>query len=368
MKINTNQIITGIFVYDSSCAYTVNDFVIKDGVIYICNKDSQGKDPETSDSFTIYLGDRCTDLQEYLDFLDTAEGDNKYVSVEMLQAILSAYLTGPTGKGIIGDYICYDNNNNLEVSLRVSDEGTFTNPETVITDIMFHPDINHALFRVSRLLPEIYGYVGNPGISDYSGEDEKSCILRQYTYIQEDTEEKIRLQELIDPVDGLIWYRSGNLEGDYNSSKGAWKCSIMNSKALKEKVENIINSYSSRISILKSLESHLKSNFRFRKIDVSDKSTSVYIDKNKNDVTNKELTIVLSTETSTGIVKNQETSINLADKLDDKIPKYQVGDNLLLSFETTFIGNRIDLTNTSGETPSNSWISEIYYKEYYGLS
>lgn len=369
MRINGSQVVTGMYVYNPDYEFTVNDFVISDGVIYTCTQDVKGEDPETSESFTVYLGDRgrAINLPEYLNFLETSEGENKYLSVGMLQAIMSYYLLGPTGKGIIGDYIYYDPEG-LRVSLRNQNEGVFTNPDTVISDIMFHPDINHALLRVSRFLPEINGFVGFSGISEFSGEDQRSVILRQYTYIQEETEDRIRLQELIDPVDGVIWYRSSNLDTKTGISSGSWKCSVVNSRSLKAKAEDIINLYTSRLKVLKSIETSLKSNFRYKKLGLIGKPTSLFFQPNSEDLT-QEITLTISKLSPEGFIKTYETTINMGDKIDDKIPSYLIGEEYKISSTLSGDGYNISLLDkVTGLVPERVWFSGAYYKEYYGLS
>lgn len=389
MKINGSQIITGMYIYNPSYEYTKDDFVISDGVIYICTKNVVGEDPKVSDSFTVYLGDkgraitfseykdfienlptpyiedRVTAFKEYLDFMENSEGSNKYITVGMLQAIMSYYLLGPTGKGIIGDYICYDQDG-MRVSLKTSTPGSFTNPETIISDILFHPDINNAILRVSRFLPEINGYVGSQEVSEYSGEDQKSVILRQYTYIKEgESGERIRLQELIDPVDGVIWYRTGNMDTKLLTSSGTWKCSIVNSRTLKTKVESIIGVYTSRLKVLSSLETHLKSNFRYRKLDISDyRPTFVNIEEEA------EITVTVSELTGEGLIRNYQTTINLEDKTETgSIPSYLIGDKYRIDIVSGDGGYSLRLLNkSSGLVPENAWFSDAFYKEYYGLS
>lgn len=370
MKIG-NQVITGMYVYNPDYEYTINDFVVYEGVIYTCVKDAIGEVPGESDSYVVYLGDRghSIDPQGYLNFLETSEGENKYISVGMLQAIMSYYMLGPTGKGIIGDYVCYDSEN-LMVSLKLGDKGDFTNPDTVISDIMYHPDINHALLRVSRLLPEICGYVGIKGISEYSGEDQKSVLLRQYTYLQEDTGEKIRLQELIDPVDGVIWYRSGNLDTALQSSSGSWKCSVVNSRALKSRVEDLIGLYTTRLKVIKSLETNIKSNFRYRKLDLpSSGVTRPTLFSFNTDLEAPEITLTVSEIDSSGFIKNYETTINLGDKINGDIPLYLVGTDYLVKSVQKEGGYQIELLKKDTKIyPENAWLSGAYYKEYYGLS
>lgn len=402
MKINNgSQVITGMYVYDPIREYTKDDFVVSDGVMYICTKDIPkdlnlgDRDPKNlPDYYTVYLGDkgRAITLSEYesfvesldkeehvylsdrkkafenhINFLEEQEGANKYITVGMLQSILSYYLLGPTGKGIIGDYIYYDQEE-MKTSLRESTGGFFTNPENIISDVLFHPDINNAILRVSRFLPEISGYVGSEGISEYSGEDQRSVILRQYTYLQEITEEKIRLQELIDPVDGVIWYRSGNLDTKSLTSSGNWKCSVVNSRILKSKVESLIGIYTSRLKVLKSLETNLKSNFRYKKLD----SIQNYYKTSFSIEGELEITITVSESGGKGLIRNYQTSINLGDKTKEgSIPSYLIGETYTIDITRSEDDDKYVITlreKTTKSSPENAWFSNVYYKEYYGLS
>lgn len=367
MKID-GKVITGMYVYSPEIEYTKNDFVIHSGIIYTCIKDVIGEDPGKSDCFKVYLGDKSIDSKEYLDFLEKGEGENKYISVEMLQTVMSYYLLGPTGKGIIGDYICYDPEN-FRISLRNSKVSSekFTDPWTVISDIMAHENINHAHFRVSRFLPEISGYVGGAlNISDETlEEDKKSVILRQYTYLGS-SKEKIRLQELIDPIDGVIWYRSGEFTDKGLSKVTSWVCSVINSRALKAKVEDLIKIYSARLKVLNSMETHLKSNFRYRKFSGINGQTKI-ISLGK-DLIEKEITVTVSERTPEGYIRNYETSVDLSNKSEEgKVPEYLIGGNYIMKTdEDRYL---ITLLNkTTGESPENAWFSGLYYKEYYGIS
>lgn len=373
MKIKGSKIVTGLYVYDDKREFTTDDFVISDGVIYVCTRDVVGEDPKLSDAYSVYLGDKTVDpsdyqkflenhspddedyLKEYKEFLENQEGINKYLSVRALQGVMSEYLMGPTGKGIIGDYVYYDSGN-YQVSLPVefSKDCTY---ENIISEIMFHPEINHAHFRVSRLLPEITGYVGSVSVSEFSGEDEKSVILRQYTYLQEGTDYKIRLQELIDPIDGVIWYRSGALRDD--KAAGNWRCSVVSQRVLKQKIENLIGVYNSRLKVIKSIEDHLKSNFRYRKMVIQGERPTTL---SPGEVS--EITLTISEEVGEGLVRNYETTINLNDRLEGgEMPSYLIGERYIIEFS---VDGMLELKPLNKTSEIQAWFSGAYYREYYG--
>ena len=225
MKINSTSV-TGVFMYTDDAKFEENDFVIYGTAIYVCKpKDGvsevSGEIPPSSENYIIYLGDQSTDISEYLEFLTTGEGENKYLSTLTLQQVLNSFILGPDGKGVIGDSIMYskdiDENTGKPIyECHLSNGSLFTDPESVLSDIMNDRNINHAIFRVSRLLPEIVVYVGKPINTENTTTDLLGCILRQYTYKSEDTGHTIRIQELIDQVDGLIYYRSADIDVETN--------------------------------------------------------------------------------------------------------------------------------------------------------
>lgn len=372
MKINDTSV-TGVFVYTDNARFEENDFVIFDGTIYICKpktgeKYVSGEKPKWSENYIVYLGDQSMNISEYLDFLETAEGENKYLSVLTLQQVLNSYMLGPDGKGVIGEYVKYESAEEYEVTLSDTQGTAFTDPNSVIADIMNHPDINHAMLRVSRLLPEIVVYVGDPKIETMTTTDTKSCILRQYSYISEEGH-KIRVQELIDPVDGLIYYRSADTTRDTVSSATNFKCATVNTQALKNKADNIFSLYNSRLKVLRSLEEHLKSNFRYRRLEIKGKHTDLdFLGISKN---LPELTVMITEVTTGGLRKNSEISYSLSDRGDSgEIPEYEIGEGYkiqtILSSDDSV---HIFLKTKAGAQPSSSrvWISGAYYREYYDL-
>ena len=366
MKINDTSV-TGVFVYTDNAIFEENDFVIFENTIYICKPVSgitevSGENPKSSKNYIVYLGDQSTNISEYLNFLETGEGENKYISTLTLQQVLNSFILGPDGKGIIGDSIVCDPEGNYKLS-----NGTqFKNPNSVLSDIMNHPDINHALFKVSRLLPEIIVYVGQPLNQNEDTEDIDGCLLRQYTYLSE-KKHKIRIQELIDPIDGLIYYRGADIEVDKVTSSNNFKCAISNPDSLKKKADNIFALYNSRLKVLRSLEEHLKENFRYRKIDVQGKNNFLFIPGLGE--YKPEITIMITDYDSDKKIRyNSEASFSLADYTEEV--SYGIGGSyklrVLISSDQSV---NIYLETLSGisTSPSKVWISGAYYREYYDL-
>lgn len=379
MKIN-NTSSTGVFVYTDDAKFEENDFVVYGTAIYVCKPkegitEVSGELPPESDNYIMYLGDQSTDISEYQEFLETGEGENKYLSVLTLQQVLNSFILGPDGKGIIGDSIVYSKEIDETTGKPVYDchlsNGTlYTDPESVLADIMNDRNINHAILRVSRLLPEIVVYVGEPLETEDTTTDLLGCILRQYTYKSEDTGHTIRIQELIDQVDGLIYYRSADIDVDTVSSATNFKCAIINTESLKKKADNIFALYNSRLKILRSLEKHLKENFRYRRVDVQGKKTEVSISGIGDNL--PEVTVMITEYDQEKMIRyNSEASFSLKDIESDGVyPEYGVGKNHKIKILVSSDGDvNLYLRTNSGEIPGTSkvWISGVYYREYYDL-
>lgn len=365
MKINKISV-TGVFNYTDDALFEENDFVISDGVIYICKpspgvSEVIGENPSTSKNFVVYLGEQSTTLSEYLNFLDTAEGENKYISTLMLQSVLNSFMLGIDGKGVIGSNITYsDGEFNFSMSGTV-----FTDPNTVISDIMNHPNINHATLRVSRSLPELIVYVGNLETTE-TYTDLDSCILKQYTYLSESNGHKIRVQELIDQVGGMIYYRSADIEQDIVNSSTNFRCATVDTKTLKEKADNLFSLYNSKLKILQTLEDSLKSNFRYKRILVDGKQTTLEV-PNLGE-TKPEITVMISVlDGMTQVIRNYETAYSLLyTDSEGLIPKYGIGDYVIKTIISEENSVNLFLENKDGSVPSsNVWISGFYYREYY---
>ena len=354
-----------MFLYTDDAKFEENDFVVSGNTIYICKPkggvtEVSGESPGESDNYIVYLGDQSMNINEYLEFLETGEGENKYLSVLTLQTVLNHFILGPDGKGIIGDSISYSPSNG---SYKLSNGALFNNPNTVLADIMNHPDINHALLKVSRLLPEIIVYVGNLDIT----EDNEGCILRQYTYLSETNGHKIRIQELIDPFEGLIYYRSADIDVDSVTSTTNFKCSISNPEALKNKADNIFSLYNSRLKVLRSLEEHLKSNFRYRRIEISGKPKDIIIPEIGYNL--PEITVMITEYDQEKMLRyNSEISFSLSDRdSSGNIPLYGIGGNYRIRTIVSISGDVSLYLEKISSSSRDYWISGVYYREYYEL-
>jgi hypothetical protein len=201
--------------------------------------------------------------------------------------------------------------------------------------------LNNGIFKVSGNLPELRVY----GMSDV-------CILRQYTTYNGET--RIRVQEIIDPVSGLIYLRSTKGK----ETPGAFKCSVAKSYRIKEQIDKILEIYSSRIEYMNKLEASLKENFRYRKISLNNNEYSVTLNKN-NIGDSKVITLLLIKPGD--IIESCNVTIDLS---------YWPSDSVELYYKT-FGGNSNLKITKNGETyvvstDSTVRISEIIYREYYG--
>lgn len=335
--------ITGLFLYDKDAVYERNDMVVDGTAIYVCSpigSDSvTGEKPEESDNFYMYLLDQFETTEGYLNSVEKGELDVKAISVTTLQAILNHYMMGFTSKGVIGDGFTVDESGKYTIKI----DGKYkslTNYINLLSDLMTG-DVNNGIFKVSGNLPELAVY----GMSDI-------CILRQYTTYNGDI--RIRIQEIIDPVSGLIYLRA--IKG--NETPGAFKCSVAKSYRIKEQIDKILEVYSTRIEYMNKLEASLKENFRYRKISLNENEYSVILNKD-NIGDSKVITILLIKPGD--IIDSCNITIDLSYwplEVTDLYYKIFGGESslkIVKSGETYTVS-----------TDSSIRISEIIYREYYG--
>ena len=338
--------ITGLYIYSEDAVYERNDMVVDGTTIYVCSPKGSdsvtGEKPEDSDNFYIYLSERFETTEGYLGSVEKGELDVKAISINTLQAILNHYMTGFTSKGVIGDCITVDESGNYTIKINGGYK-SLTNYINILSDIMTG-EINNGIFKVSGNLPELLVY----GMSD-------TCILRQYTTYNGET--RVRVQEIIDPVSGLIYLRS--IKG--NETPGSFKCSVVKSYRIKEQIDKILEVYSARIEYMNKLEASLKENFRYRKISLTDNAYKVTLDKT-NIGDSKVITILLVKE-SGGIIETGNVTVDLS----------YWGENRTELYYKTFSGNsnlRVAKNSEEGSytisTDSTIRISDIIYREYYG--
>lgn len=335
--------VTGLFIYDKDATYERNDMVVDGTAIYVCSpigSDSvKGEKPSESDNFYIYLCDRFETIEGYLRSIKTGELDVKAISIDTLQSILNHFMTGFDSKGVIGDCIV-ENDGNYEVVIN-GGQRSITNYNNILSDIMIGEDINNGILKVSGNLPELLIY----GMSDV-------CILRQYTTYSNST--RIRVQELIDPVSGLIYLRS--IKG--NETPGAFKCSIVKSYKIKDQINKILEVYSSRIEYMNKLEESLKGNFRYRSINFPDETNSTTQDLGDSRI----VTLLLTKERDgNGFLRTDNITIDLFYRNRVENPVYYIfgGENRLTIIDR---GDGVYTFTTDPEII----ISDITYREYYG--
>lgn len=366
MKIG-NTSVTGVFMYTDDAKFEKNDFVIYDTTIYICKPtdgitEVSGEIPLDSKNFIVYLGDQSTNISEYLEFLNTGTGENKYISAGVLQQVLNSFMVGLDGKGIITGVIEKNDQSGTESSNLPGVEDMTTG---ILDEVMVTDNINHAIFKVSRGLSEFQTYL--KGI-DYVT-DSEYCILRQYTYFTSENH-KIRIQELIDQELGLIYYRTADLtSNESRPSISNFSCASGNLEIIKKKADNIFALYNSRLNVLRSLEKHLKNNFRFRKLDIPEKTIDIPFSGIAQNL--PEITVTLTEyDIEKNIRYNSETSFSLADKVSEGVwPEYRIGDNYKIQVSVSVDSGdiRLAVKTLSDEIPDKEkvWISNIYYREYY---
>jgi hypothetical protein len=235
MIINDREI-TGIFRYNSGSTYTQGDLILKGTSIYIAKTKVSGIDPEEGDGreekYELYPGiDKYATIDQFLNYMNTGNpSDDKYISVSSLPIILNHYLTGVNEKGMIEDLEYNSSETEGDVSRVVADE------------ILFDPLINHAMYTVTR---NMEGLPLNVYSREYVVGQPDKLILKQYTYTQkmfsESVEElhRMRVQELIDHTQYMVWYRSVDLDAT-NTNPTPWKSITLNMTNIHDRIMDLV--------------------------------------------------------------------------------------------------------------------------------
>lgn len=389
-----NKSIQGIFMYSETSEYEKGDFVVSGDSIYVCTpKESDtviNKDPKTdTDNYTIYLGgDKATweDFEEQYTNPNELVSSDKLITSTVLAQILKKLAFGLDSNGIISEQLLINiNTNSISVSPRLGsllNSSGYNNKISVLDHLLLTdnvPEFNNMTVRVSRdlfkgLLPDIENLTEgeeNENNDNYEDVDVRSVILKQYTYyesIEYNTESveyefKIRIQEIIDHINGVCLYRFSRLgSNDINTSEvdnrvgvpSFWKISCPNSQYLSK-----LNSLLKYITEKKST-SNSYSKFAFK--DITSYLSKPTISESKteyslNSKTPKE-ELSLSTVTISTIIDektyNYSSTIDLTKNgtyafLNDVVLK-QTNNNLTLSWNNDKI--------------SSVTISNIYVRSY----
>lgn len=387
MKINGKSI-QGTYVYSENETYEVGDLVLYENGLYIYTKSDEGPygldktNPKDSKDYTPYLGDKLTSLEDWKAFLN-GESEDKYITTSTLVAILNTCMNDMRLDGIIES--AYDEPQDESPKGWILDEYRLDTEiaDNAIIDEILRSSSNYAIYRVSRKLQGLWmvNYDTSSVIDgNYTEEDKSSVLMKQYTYYssEEDKEQGIqtRIQELIDYVDGTVYYRYAKYDPvlEKNGTLGNltsvsnWHSTRI-SKEYELQVNAILTAYSSKIKELQLLEKNLKKNFKFKSLDIVPGQSSVLLslvgspgsvklDRDFNEI--GPITIILKEKLVTTDVfyRSHEVTIEYIDGTNRS--KYLLGDNTYITVSTNYVGDLKIETSSKDIT-----IQTMYYKEFY---
>lgn len=345
--------IPGIFIYKTGVELERGDFIVYEDSLYICTplegetyitRDTSPTPDKNIENFTIYLGgDQATwdDFeQQFNQSSNSEEYVDKIITSSSLALILKRLLFGIDSSGIINEYITKSTNNTVSITPGLR---KVLNSEEVSTDNILDfllkndssPEFNNLSLRVDRslfsgLLPE----VNNLTESAYDDIELSSVVLRQYTYyetLQElgTSENKIRVQEVIDHINGVCLYRfirlgnsdiSISLVEDKVGYPSSWKLSCINLDYL-SKLDSLLKYIEDEKKKLENSSTTERNRFYFRKLILSEKSISIDgreitytigVNETVKDHEISESTItVISSNKNSGVKNSYSMTINL---------------------------------------------------------
>lgn len=385
MKLNGVSV-QGIYVYnEGNTTYEVGDLILYKNGIYIYSKSgevlSDGLTPDVSKDYIPYLGDKLTSLQDWKDFLE-GKGEDKYLTTNTLVAILNSYMNDMRLDGIIES--AYDYPEGKTRDGWILDEyklNTEVGDNTVIDEIL-RSNSNYAVYRVSRKLQGLWmvDYDTESVVGNYTDEDRKSVLVKQYTYYSSEEDKNLgietRIQEVIDHIDGTIYYRSAKYNPSLEingtlgnlSSVSDWHNTRI-SREYESQVMSIINAYATKIRELECLEKNLKKNFKFKSLDIIPGSNSVLLSQTSTPEAVKieqgfynigPITVVLKQRIQTTDIfyKSYEITIEYSDMYNGS--KFLLTDDLYVTISGTKSGDMLIETSDKNVT-----IQSMYYREFY---
>lgn len=385
MKLNGVSV-QGIHVYnEGNTTYEIGDMILYKNGIYIYSKSdevlSDGLTPDKSKDYTPYLGDKLAGLQDWQDFLK-GKGEDKYLTTSTLVAILNSYMNDMRLDGVIMS--AYDEPEGKTRDGWVLDEyrlGSEVGDNTIIDEIL-RSNSNYAIYRVSRKLQGLWmvDYDTENIAGNYTDEDRKSVLVKQYTYYssKEDEEAGIqtRIQEIIDHIDGTVYYRSAkynpnlNIDGTLGnlSSVSDWHNTRI-SREYEQQIMSIVNAYAMKIKELEILEENLKKNFKFKSLDVIPGSTEVLLSQTNTSGAIKieegfynigPITVILKERLVTTDIfyRSHEITIEYNDIYNKS--KFLLTDDVYVTVSGTKSGDMKIETSSPNVT-----IQSMYYKEFY---
>ena len=310
------------------------------------------------------------------------KGEDKYLTTNTLVAILNSYMNDMRLDGIIES--AYDYPEGKTRDGWILDEyklNTEVGDNTVIDEIL-RSNSNYAVYRVSRKLQGLWmvDYDTESVVGNYTDEDRKSVLVKQYTYYSSEEDKNLgietRIQEVIDHIDGTIYYRSAKYNPSLEingtlgnlSSVSDWHNTRI-SREYESQVMSIINAYATKIRELECLEKNLKKNFKFKSLDIIPGSNSVLLSQTSTPEAVKieqgfynigPITVVLKQRIQTTDIfyKSYEITIEYSDMYNGS--KFLLTDDLYVTISGTKSGDMLIETSDKNVT-----IQSMYYKEFY---
>lgn len=378
-----NKSIQGVFLYEETAEYERGDFIVDEDSIYICTPKEgdtvSGKKPKNdSENYKLYLG---RDIATWEDFEsqyssqnNVISGEDKLITSTVLSQILKKLSFGLDSNGIITESTAPLSPNLKNI---LSSTGlTSTNQQDIIDHLLLTenvPEYNNMTIRVGRnLFKDILPNIDDLATEFFDDIEINSVILKQYTYYEttsytsKNPDNKIRIQEVIDHINGVCLYRFTRFGAEVaiaDISEGkigipsSWKLSCPNLQYLSK--------LNSLLKYIENSKDNKSSNFRFKEItnllngpEIENQKCSYTLQIGIN-LKNEELklTTVVISVVKNNIYYNYSLTINLSDPKSGKT--YAFPNEVKITRKDNIISLNWEDLNIDSVN-----ISNIYIKSY----
>ncbi len=385
MLLNNNSSVHGIFRYSDDIRFEANDFVVEGNCIYICTASDSvigelpSKHPE---HYTAYPGDKITTAEEYynyINFRDTENIEDKYVSAHALCDILENMYFGFGDNGLVVDHIIYNPAEGIDYSIKGVRQSLDRTTSNILDTILQTEDLNNGLIKISRNIAEVSDILQE----NYNSETFESdvVILRQYTYSDTSNEKLFRIQELIDPEKNKMYFRfsKGDLIDDsvHFDSASSWKNLYSNNEEIINKLNTINDYYVTKTEEVRDLYNRLQGKYCYRNVKITNPSSSISLRPGETkDIKSVEsfrtgpcfLDVIIKSPINGGsnIFKNYSITIDAKDIVDafNSTEQYKLNsiDDITLTGNFQGSGNTESLNLSV--SPVSCLIKDIYYRDY----
>ena len=385
MLLNNNSSVHGIFRYSDDIRFEANDFVVEGNCIYICTASDSvigelpSKHPE---HYTAYPGDKITTAEEYynyINFRDTENIEDKYVSAHALCDILENMYFGFGDNGLVVDHVIYNPAEGIDYSIKGVRQSLDRTTSNILDTILQTEDLNNGLIKISRNIAEVSDILQE----NYNSETFESdvVILRQYTYSDTSNEKLFRIQELIDPEKNKMYFRfsKGDLIDDsvHFDSASSWKNLYSDNEEIINKLNTINDYYVTKTEEVRDLYNRLQGKYCYRNVKITNPSSSISLRPGETkDIKSVEsfrtgscfLDVIIKSPISGGsnIFKNYSITIDAKDIVDafNSTEQYKLNsiDDITLTGNFQGSGNAESLNLSV--SPGSCLIKDIYYRDY----